>query len=59
MCGQRHGCVDVNSDPKNCGMCGHACGRGQTCSNGVCRAKVEVPQRQPSGEVPRLEDDLD
>lgn len=30
------GCVDVTSDPKNCGGCGHACAPGFTCSAGKC-----------------------
>jgi chitodextrinase len=31
-------CVDINSDPANCGACGNACGAGQTCSAGACQA---------------------
>ena len=30
-------CVDVASDPKNCGTCGTSCGTGPCCS-GVCNA---------------------
>jgi hypothetical protein len=30
-------CVDVTSDPKNCGTCGTSCGTGLCCS-GVCNA---------------------
>ena len=29
-------CVDVASDPLNCGMCAVACAQGQVCSLGVC-----------------------
>jgi endo-1,4-beta-D-glucanase Y len=30
------GCVDVQSDPANCGSCGNACGSGATCTAGRC-----------------------
>jgi hypothetical protein len=29
-------CVSLQSDPRNCGACGNACGAGQGCSLGVC-----------------------
>jgi endo-1,4-beta-D-glucanase Y len=29
-------CVDVSSDPANCGTCGKVCGGGQACSGGTC-----------------------
>ncbi len=29
-------CIDVSSDPDNCGACGTACPTGQICSEGVC-----------------------
>jgi hypothetical protein len=28
--------VDVDSDPRSCGACGHACSTGQVCANGTC-----------------------
>ncbi len=33
-CGSR--CVNLQSDAANCGVCGRACGAGQTCSAGAC-----------------------
>jgi hypothetical protein len=29
-------CGDVQTDPANCGACGHPCAPGQTCEAGVC-----------------------
>jgi hypothetical protein len=29
-------CGDMQTDPQNCGMCGHHCAPGQTCAAGVC-----------------------
>ena len=31
-------CVDLSSDPSNCGVCGHACAGGQGCNQGTCVA---------------------
>ena len=33
-CGKK--CVNVATDPANCGSCGRACASGQTCANGQC-----------------------
>lgn len=34
------GCeIDVRSDPRNCGACGHSCLSNQACANGVCATK--------------------
>jgi hypothetical protein len=30
------GCVDLRSDPSNCGACSNSCGAASTCSAGVC-----------------------
>lgn len=29
-------CTPTESDPQNCGACGHVCGANQVCSNGAC-----------------------
>ena len=31
-------CVDLSTNRRNCGACGHACAPGQKCVNGVCGA---------------------
>ena len=33
-------CIDVLSDPANCGRCGNACAAGQTCTAGACAAPI-------------------
>lgn len=34
QCG--NSCVDLSTDPQNCGACGHACAAGVACAGGVC-----------------------
>jgi hypothetical protein len=29
-------CVNLNTDPSNCGQCGNACGPGKHCQQGTC-----------------------
>jgi len=31
-------CVDLKTDPANCGTCGKACASGESCSAGICTA---------------------
>ncbi|MGH3264334.1 MAG: hypothetical protein ACRDNS_20330, partial [Trebonia sp.] len=36
------GCTDLQSDPKNCGTCGHVCVGGSHCANGHCAVCGEL-----------------
>ena len=40
----RGNCVDLASDPNNCGRCENACGAGYVCISGVC--DVDCPKGQ-------------
>ncbi len=42
-------CVDPNGDPSNCGFCGDACGKGQSCVAGGCgfSSCVGAPANDP------------
>lgn len=41
LCGSA--CVDIESDPNNCGGCGIACGGSDTCSSGQCSGTQPPP----------------
>ncbi len=34
-------CTDTNSDSANCGACGKACAKGESCNNGKCSAACQ------------------
>ncbi|MGH2616987.1 MAG: hypothetical protein ACRDJC_17270, partial [Thermomicrobiales bacterium] len=34
------GCVNLNTDPQNCGRCGRECDAGEACRDGVCGCDV-------------------
>ena len=36
-------CVDLGTDPNNCGACGKHCGGGQACQSGVCNCPADSP----------------
>jgi hypothetical protein len=38
LCGST--CVDIQTDPSNCGHCGNRCGSGATCTGGACICNV-------------------
>jgi hypothetical protein len=35
--GRNAQCVDLKTDPGNCGTCGHGCGPAGVCTNGACQ----------------------
>jgi hypothetical protein len=41
LCGGN--CVDLQSDPQNCGQCGNACATEQSCVSGVCSVVDACP----------------
>jgi hypothetical protein len=42
-------CVDLTSDPANCGDCAKPCGAGELCSSGACATRCEAPTTACSG----------
>jgi hypothetical protein len=51
------GCIDVRSDPRNCGACGNACGLGQVCASGVCTTTCSAGQVACAGACVALASD--
>jgi len=41
VCGSQ--CVDTDSDPRHCGMCGNRCDSGAFCSEGECSTSCATP----------------
>lgn len=41
---------DLQSDPKHCGSCSHACSADQVCSGGQCKASCDPPTTKCSGD---------
>jgi hypothetical protein len=48
VCGT--GCVDVNTDPNNCGACFVECGPGNFCTGGTCESAACDPGEAMCGE---------
>jgi Stigma-specific protein, Stig1/HYDIN/CFA65/VesB-like, Ig-like domain len=44
-------CVSLQLNEANCGMCGHACGTGETCVGGVCQGAACPPGQTRCGTV--------
>ena len=50
-------CVDIYTDPANCGACGTACGGGQVCSAGACGQSCPVGENACGGSCRDLQTD--
>ena len=44
--------ADLQTDPDNCGTCGHACGPAETCQRGACSSACELGQTMPCYDGP-------
>ena len=42
------GCVNLQTDPSNCGTCGHKCGTNDTCVSGKCQPGAVPDMSQPA-----------
>jgi hypothetical protein len=51
-------CVDLASDEGNCGLCGHACREGHTCTGGACSCPT-AGERLCDGECVDMQTDED
>ena len=51
-------CVDIKSDPLNCGQCGTPCGAGLLCSQGICSATCAVGETPCAGACVNLASSL-
>lgn len=50
-------CVNLQSDPHNCGRCGHRCGAGQSCVAGQCTTECPTGQTVCAGACVELATD--
>src|SRR5690242_11782591 len=50
-------CGDPNTDPFNCGMCGHACAAGEACVGGHCVSNCPTGETFCDGTCVNLQTD--
>lgn len=50
-------CVDIYTDPANCGACGKACAGGEVCSSGACGQSCPVGETACGGSCRDLQTD--
>lgn len=50
-------CVDLSSNPANCGACGHACGSGEACRSRTCQVSCPGGQAECGGKCFELSND--